>query len=67
MKPKIKTKNKFTYPIYTVMDGNEVIKSFYSKKEAKEYIIKITDECQCIRIIDTDLWSTNGCKIHKKK
>lgn len=37
MKARIKTKNRYTYPTYTVMIGNEVIKAFYSKKEAIEF------------------------------
>lgn len=37
MKARIKTKNPYTYPTYTVMIGNEVIKAFYSKKEAEEF------------------------------
>ena len=40
MKAKIKTKNPFTYPTYTVMLGKEVIKGFYSKAEA----IKLRNE-----------------------
>lgn len=43
MKATIKTKNKFTYPTYTVMIGNEVIKSFYSKKEAQELRNKLNN------------------------
>lgn len=36
MKATIKTKNKnpYTFPTYTVMIGKEIIKGFYSKKEA---------------------------------
>ena len=34
MKAKIKVKNKYTYPIYTVVQGKEVINSFYCKKQA---------------------------------
>jgi hypothetical protein len=37
MKARIKTKNPYTYPTYTVMIGNEVIKAFYSKKQAVEF------------------------------
>ena len=37
MKASIKTKNKFTFPSYTVMIGKEIIKGFYSKKEAMEF------------------------------
>lgn len=36
MKATIKIKNPFTYPTYTVMKGKQVIKGFYSKKEAIE-------------------------------
>ena len=36
-KATIKTKNPYTYPTYTVMIGKEIIKSFYSKKEAIEF------------------------------
>ena len=43
MKATIKTKNKFTYPTYTVMIGSEVIKSFYSKKEAQELRNKLNN------------------------
>ena len=34
MKAKIKVKNRFTFPTYTVMIGNEVIQGFYSRAEA---------------------------------
>ena len=37
MKARIKTKNPYTFPTYTVMIGTEVIKGFYSKKEAQEF------------------------------
>lgn len=37
MKARIKVKNKYTFPTYTVMIGNEVIKGFYSKPEAVEF------------------------------
>ena len=37
MKATIKTKNPYTYPTFTVMIGKEVIKAFYSKKEAIEF------------------------------
>ena len=37
MKARIKTKNPYTFPTYTVMIGSEVIKAFYSKKEAQEF------------------------------
>jgi hypothetical protein len=36
MKARIKTKNPYTFPTYTVMIGSEVIKAFYSKKEAQQ-------------------------------
>jgi len=44
MKARIKTKNPYTYPIYTVMIGKEVIKSFYSKNEAQELRNKINNQ-----------------------
>ena len=37
MKARIKTKNPYTFPTYTVMIGSEVIKAFYSKKEAEQF------------------------------
>ena len=37
MKAKIKTKNPYTYPTFTVMIGKEVIQGFYSKKEAIKF------------------------------
>jgi hypothetical protein len=37
MKARIKTKNPYTFPTYTVMVGSEVIKAFYSKKEAQQF------------------------------
>jgi hypothetical protein len=37
MNARIKTKNPYTFPTYTVMIGNEVIKAFYSKKEAQQF------------------------------
>lgn len=37
MKARIKIKNPFTYPTYTVMVGAEIIKGFYSKKEAQQF------------------------------
>ena len=37
MKATIKTKNPYTFPTFTVMIGKEIIKSFYSKKEAIEF------------------------------
>ena len=37
MKATIKTKNPYTFTTYTVMIGKEVIKGFYSKKEAIEF------------------------------
>jgi len=37
MKATVKTKNPYTFPTYTVMIGKEVIKGFYSKKEAIEF------------------------------
>jgi hypothetical protein len=43
MKATIKTKNPFTYPTYTVMKGKEVIKGFYSKKEAIELRNKLNE------------------------
>jgi hypothetical protein len=36
MKAKVITKNPYTYPTYTVMLGDEIIKGFYSKKEANK-------------------------------
>ena len=41
MKAKIKIKNPYTFPTYTVMIGEEVIKGFYSKFEAKQFINKL--------------------------
>lgn len=35
MKARIKTKNPYTYPTYTIMIGSEIIKGFYCKKEAQ--------------------------------
>jgi hypothetical protein len=43
MKATIKTKNPYTYPTYTVMIGKEVIKAFYSKKEAIEFKNKLNN------------------------
>lgn len=43
MKAKIKIKNPYTYPSYTVMIGNEIIKGFYSKKEAIELKNKLNN------------------------
>ena len=37
MKATIKTKNPYTFPTFTVMIGKEIIKGFYSKKEAIEF------------------------------
>jgi hypothetical protein len=37
MKARIKVKNPYTYPTYTVMIGSEIVKSFYSKKLAIEF------------------------------
>jgi len=43
MKATIKTKNPYTYPTYTVMVGKEIIKGFYSKKEAIELKNKLNN------------------------
>jgi len=43
MKATIKTKNPYTYPTYTVMVGKEIIKGFYSKKEAIELRNKLNN------------------------
>ena len=43
MKATIKTKNPYTYPTYTVMVGKEIIKCFYSKKEAIELRNKLNN------------------------
>lgn len=43
MKATIKTKNPYTYPTYTVIIGKEVIKAFYSKKEAIEFKNKLNN------------------------
>jgi len=40
-KATVKTKNPYTYPTYTVMIGKEIIKGFYSKKEAIEFKNKL--------------------------
>ena len=37
MKATIKTKNPYTFSTFTVMIGKEVIKAFYSRKEAIEF------------------------------
>ena len=37
MKATIKTKNPYTWKSYTVMLGKEVLKAFYSKKDAIEF------------------------------
>jgi hypothetical protein len=37
MKARVVVKNKFTFPTYTVKIGNEVIKAFYSRKEATQF------------------------------
>jgi hypothetical protein len=37
MNARIKTKNPYTFPTYTVIVGSEVIKAFYSKKEAQQF------------------------------
>ena len=37
MKATVKTKNPYTFPTYTVMIGKEIIKAFYSKKQAIEF------------------------------
>ena len=37
MNARIKTKNRYTFPTYTVMIGSEIIKAFYSKKEAEQF------------------------------
>jgi hypothetical protein len=37
MKARIKVKNPYTYPTYTVMIGREIVKAFYSKKLAIEF------------------------------
>jgi hypothetical protein len=37
MKATVKTKNPYTFPTFTVMIGKEVIKAFYSRKEANEF------------------------------
>jgi len=37
MKATIKIKNPYTFPTFTVMIGKEIIKGFYSKKEAIEF------------------------------
>ena len=42
-KASIKTKNPYTYPTYTVMIGKEIIKGFYSKKEAVEFKNKLNN------------------------
>jgi hypothetical protein len=34
MKARVHTKNRYTFPTYTVLVGKEVIKAFYSRKEA---------------------------------
>jgi hypothetical protein len=36
MKARIKVKNRYTFPTYTVMIGNEVIQGFYSRALAVE-------------------------------
>lgn len=41
MKAKIKTKNPYTYPTYTVMVGKEIIKAFYNKKDAINFKNKL--------------------------
>jgi hypothetical protein len=42
-KATVKTKNPYTYPTYTVMIGKEIIKGFYSKKEATEFKNKLNN------------------------
>ena len=37
MKARIKVKNRFTFPTYTVMIGSEVIQGFYSRVEATAF------------------------------
>ena len=34
MNARVKVKNRYTFPTYTVMIGNEVIQGFYSRAEA---------------------------------
>lgn len=43
MKARVKVKNPYTYPIYTVMVGKQVIQGFYSKKEAIELKNKLNN------------------------
>ena len=43
MKAKIKIKNPYTYPTYTIIRGSEIITSFYSKKEAILFKNKINE------------------------
>lgn len=44
MKASVKTKNKFTHPLYTVMIGKEIIQGFYSKKLANELRDKLNNK-----------------------